>query len=258
MGPLAVPLPRMKRSARSGPARPHRGSPARCPRPAEESSLHPRGGVEDPPPTTRKGSAGESPTRTNEDQENQPRGPAGLPSRGRVGANRPGGRGDMAPERAGTERPERRVETLAPTERFYAREGNSEGPHADLASSVARGGGSEGRARCAARATPPSARGAKQKASTQWKKPALRRAARETAPSARGARRESLHAVEECVHRRTPAAPCQARAGCPNRSSSTRRNPAPNSGCCSAISTVARRKSALLPASKRRPGNVHA
>jgi hypothetical protein len=68
-------------------------------------------GVEDPPPATWKGLAAESRTRAGKEDLQD------LRIVGGVGANRPVGRGDMAPDRAGTERPERRVETLAPTER---------------------------------------------------------------------------------------------------------------------------------------------
>ena len=46
----------------------------------------------------------------------------GLSQSGGAGAMRPAGRGDMAPERAGTERPDRWVETLALPKRSGGRE----------------------------------------------------------------------------------------------------------------------------------------
>ena len=87
---------------------------------------------------------------------------AGRSQSGGVGAIRPAGRGDMAPERAGTERPERRVETLAPTERFMRGRGTARvrtpvWPARSLAVACRAGC-----ARCAARATPPSPRGKKE------------------------------------------------------------------------------------------------
>jgi hypothetical protein len=80
MGPLAVPRLRF---AAAGPARPQRGTPARCPRPAEAMSLHPRGGGEDPPPTDWKVRAGQS--------------PSGLTDEGEQGSRGQGGWGQAAP-----------------------------------------------------------------------------------------------------------------------------------------------------------------
>ncbi len=65
----------------------------------------------------------------------------------------------IAPERAGPERPDRRVETLDPTERFVRGRGTARVRTSGSACSVAREGGSEGCARCAARATAQSPRG---------------------------------------------------------------------------------------------------
>jgi hypothetical protein len=59
----------------------------------------------------------------------------------------------MAPERAGTERPDRRVETLDPTERLMRGRGTARVRMPVCACSVAREGGSEGWARRPARAT---------------------------------------------------------------------------------------------------------
>jgi hypothetical protein len=67
----------------------------------------------------------------------------------------------MAPKREGTERPDRQVETLAPTERLVRGRGAARVRMPVCACSVAREGGSEGCARCAARATARSPRGKK-------------------------------------------------------------------------------------------------
>jgi hypothetical protein len=59
----------------------------------------------------------------------------------------------IVPKRAGTEPPDRRAETLTPTERFMRGRGTARVRTSGCACSVAREGGSEGCARCAARAT---------------------------------------------------------------------------------------------------------
>ncbi len=95
---------------------------------------------------------------------------AGVPARrdgwcsymanGRVAVNTaPRADGGMTAERAGTERPDRWVETLAPTERLMRGRGTARVRTPGCACSVARRDGSEGCARCAARATAPSPRG---------------------------------------------------------------------------------------------------
>ena len=71
--------------------------------------------------------------------------------------------GAMAPKRAGTERPDRRVETLAPTACLCRGRGTARVRTPVCACSAARAGGSEGCARCAARATWLRTRRAKQK-----------------------------------------------------------------------------------------------
>jgi hypothetical protein len=73
----------------------------------------------------------------------------------------------IAPERAGPERPDRRVETLAPTEGLVRGRGAARVRTLVCASSVARAGGSEGWARRPARATAPGPRGKKEEALTQ-------------------------------------------------------------------------------------------
>jgi hypothetical protein len=79
---------------------------------------------------------------------------------GRVAVNTaPRARRAMAPERAGPEWPDRRVETLAPTECLMRGRGTARVRTPGCACSVACGGGSEGCARCAARATAHSPRG---------------------------------------------------------------------------------------------------
>lgn len=70
--------------------------------------------------------------------------------------------GAMAPERAGTERPDRRVETLDPTERLLRGRETARVRTPGCACSVARAGGSEGWARRPARATAPGPRGKKE------------------------------------------------------------------------------------------------
>ena len=88
---------------------------------------------------------------------------AAAPPRGQAGGGwprPPSGRRPMAPERAGPERRPRGGCRNAGPER--QRGGNGEGlRRADLACSVARAGGSEGGARCAARATTAVARWAR-------------------------------------------------------------------------------------------------
>ena len=69
--------------------------------------------------------------------------------------------GAIPAERAGTERPDWRVETLAEHERTARGRGTARVRTPGCASSVARGGVSEGCARCAARATAPNPRGKK-------------------------------------------------------------------------------------------------
>ena len=86
--------------------------------------------------------------------------PGRSAARGRVaGRSAPRATGAITPERAGPERPDRRVETLAPTERLMRRRGTARVRTTGCACSVAREGGSEGCARCAARATAQSPRG---------------------------------------------------------------------------------------------------
>ena len=95
----------------------------------------------------------------------------------------PRARGAMAPERAGPERPDRRVETLDPTESLSRVRGTARVRTPVCACSVARVGASEGCARCAARATARSPRD-KEKASRSERNRAL--------PATRRARQESL------------------------------------------------------------------
>ena len=93
--------------------------------------------------------------------------------------------GAIPPEGAGTERPDRRVETLTPTERFIRGRGTARLRTPVCASSVARGGGSKGCARCAARATAPSPWGKKK--AKEWHRnlqEAVRRKKRRSHPRA--------------------------------------------------------------------------
>jgi hypothetical protein len=96
--------------------------------------------------------------------------------------------GAITPERAGTERPDRRVETLAPTGRLMRGRGTARVRTPVCASSVARAGGSEGCARCAARATSLRARGAKENLHGVEKRARPH-------PATRGTGKESRHAV---------------------------------------------------------------
>ena len=82
--------------------------------------------------------------------------------RGVVVNSAPRATGAIAPKRAGTARPDRRVETLSPTERLMRGRGTARVRTPGCACSVAREGGSEGCARCAARATARGPRGKEQ------------------------------------------------------------------------------------------------
>jgi len=73
-----------------------------------------------------------------------------IRERGVVGRSAPRAIGAMAPKRVGTERPDRRVETLAPTERLLRGRGTARIRTPGCACSVAREGGSAGCARGAA------------------------------------------------------------------------------------------------------------
>jgi hypothetical protein len=89
----------------------------------------------------------------------------------RVGGGpiRPAGDGSHRAEACGPRAARPAGGDAGPDRASHAREGNSEGPHAGLcpaAGGIARGGGSEGCARCAARATAPSPRG--KRIPTEW------------------------------------------------------------------------------------------
>ena len=123
-----------------------------------------RGLRRDLPPTA---PAFEAPHPSARDTEAGPRSPRvrtfrAFRSRAGVGVkSAPRARRAMAPERAGPERPDRRVETLAPTERLMRGRGTARVRTPGCACSVARKGGSELRPRRPQRATAHSPRGNK-------------------------------------------------------------------------------------------------
>ena len=152
--------------------RPSSASQARAPRcPQEAASPTPRPGPRAGSPRSREtwplAPAGrfDTPTRRLETLKPGPSCSVAGPverfnrERGVVVKSAPRADRAMTPERAGSERPGRRVETLAPTERLMRGRGTARVRPSVCACSVARGGGSEGWARSPARATAPGPRG---------------------------------------------------------------------------------------------------
>jgi hypothetical protein len=156
-GPLGV---RKKPRPRHPSPNPHAGSPG----PPEGSPLHPRGARKTPHPE-RPGTYGTS-RDAGKAKEPQQR----LGERGCGGKPAPRATGAIAPECAGPKRPDRRVETLAPTQGLLRGRGTARVRTLVCASLVARGGGSEGWARGPARATAPGSRGKREKLSRSEKK----------------------------------------------------------------------------------------
>ena len=156
---LAGLRPRPKGAIRLGPLGVRTNPRRRLPNAARASGAHglrrhlpPAAPAFEPPhPSARDTQAGPKSPRVRAFRACRPR--AGV-----VVRSDPWARGAMAPKRAGTERPDRRVETLAEPKR-QRRRGTARLRTPGRACSVAREGGSEGCARCAARATAHSPRG---------------------------------------------------------------------------------------------------
>ncbi len=200
--------------ARSEPASPGGDARAGAPRPPEPWPLHPRGGWNALRPPLGGRTEIKSPAEAEGHRQRFRQGEGGDKSAQRAKADWAGACGSRAARAAGG--------NAGPDRAVHAREGNGEAPPADLACSVARAGGSEGGARCAARATGRSPLGktrqphavkeetttagpASKTASTQWCRP-------RPATQSRRCRRRLQPAVVSSSNRSPPTPRAEARA----------------------------------------------